>query len=160
MIFWGLNFTVHHDILRSKFCSSSWYFEGQISQFTIIFGGPKFALDHDSWWLYFSVHHDISWTLKKHTPMYDFPISFRFRDYCVFLNITYPEIAIPDGFQYTRIPGWESSYKTHVPFLSTVCDVVYPVLLEVLENDAKRLIHFMHVSLQLYFFKTSTFNFF
>ena len=92
--------------------------------------------------------------------MYDFPISFRFRDYCVFLNITYPEIAIPDGFQYTRIPGWESTYKTHIPFLSTVTDVVYPLLLEVLENDAKRLIHFMHISLQVYFFQTSNFNLF
>ena len=53
--------------------------------------------------------------------------------------MTNPEIEIPNGYQYTAIEGWESNYKSHVPFLATVTDVVYPTLLEVLEHDAKRL---------------------
>ena len=67
----------------------------------------------------------------------------------------YPEIEIPNGYQYTSIEGWENNYKSHVPFLSTVTDVMYLTLLEVLEHNAKRSFYNIPYILQYVFYDRS-----
>ena len=60
------------------------------------------------------------------------------REYIQFIDFAYPELDATSKPNYTAVEGYDRNLKVFVPFFATVHNVVYTLLVEVLEKDVSR----------------------
>ena len=60
------------------------------------------------------------------------------REYVQFIDFAYPELDATSKPNYTAGEGSDRNLKVYVPFFVTVHNVVYRLLVEVLEKDISR----------------------
>ena len=64
------------------------------------------------------------------------------REYTQFIDYAYPELDASSKPNYTAVEGYDRHLKVFVPFFATVHNVVYTLLVEVLEKDVFRFLFF------------------